>query len=53
LFKYWAQLKQTYGDSEIKKVALISHDGELSDLSSEQVGSVDELITSTINAVTI
>jgi len=53
LAKYWAQLKQTYGDSEIKKVALISHDGELSDLSSEQVGSVDELITSTINAVII
>lgn len=53
LVQYWTQLKKTYGDSEIKKVAIISHDGELGDLSSDTVENIDQLVESTINAIQI
>lgn len=53
LVRYWGQLKKTYGDSEIKKVTIVSHDGELGDISSDEVESMDELINFTINAIDI
>ncbi len=51
LVKYWNQLKKMYGDSEIKKASLISHDGDLGELKSIQVDSLENLINSTISAV--
>lgn len=53
LIQYWTQLKKTYGESEIKKVTIISHDGELGDSSLDTVENIDELIDSTINAIEI